>query len=357
MCERPQAIWKQGDQRIVLNGLGSSILLSLAAEAHSAPAPFCGAVDQVPSWAFTMPWEEEVVSWDGYSTWTRVVGKKQSRGLFGLFAKDTANKKLPLLCIHGGPGFPSRYLETLELLAGQERRVAFYDQVGCGNSLKASSGGGPALADVSVGLFVAELAAVRDALGLERCHVLGHGWGGQLALQAACSGKLDGVASLTLSSTAPSQARLLSDRRARLEELPDQAREQLLQGGVGYAGVLNSEYGRRFITRRLNVGCINVAEGGTSSVTWDALMGGRYFEAGGGLVGWSVEEELRSIRIPTLVLRGDEDEVLEGTGQAMAAAIPSAMLVSLQGAGSFAHIDACESFLNVVQDFLIKHDA
>lgn len=31
--------------------------------------------------------------------------------------------------LHGGPGLPSRYLETLELLAGQDRRVIFYDQV------------------------------------------------------------------------------------------------------------------------------------------------------------------------------------------------------------------------------------
>lgn len=38
-------------------------------------------------------------------------------------------EKLPLLVLHGGPGLPSRYLETLELLAGQGRQVIFYDQV------------------------------------------------------------------------------------------------------------------------------------------------------------------------------------------------------------------------------------
>ena len=38
-------------------------------------------------------------------------------------------QKLPLLVLHGGPGLPSRHLETLELLAGQDRRVIFYDQV------------------------------------------------------------------------------------------------------------------------------------------------------------------------------------------------------------------------------------
>ena len=38
-------------------------------------------------------------------------------------------QKWPLLVLHGGPGLPSRYLETLELLAGQDRQIIFYDQV------------------------------------------------------------------------------------------------------------------------------------------------------------------------------------------------------------------------------------
>ncbi len=41
----------------------------------------------------------------------------------------SCSQKWPLLVLHGGPGLPSRYLETLELLAGQDRRVIFYDQV------------------------------------------------------------------------------------------------------------------------------------------------------------------------------------------------------------------------------------
>jgi pimeloyl-ACP methyl ester carboxylesterase len=42
--------------------------------------------------------------------------------------------KLPLLCIHGGTGVPHDYLEPLEAIATTERRVVFYDQLGCENS-------------------------------------------------------------------------------------------------------------------------------------------------------------------------------------------------------------------------------
>lgn len=39
----------------------------------------------------------------------------------------------PLLVLHGGPGVPHDYLESLADLA-DERPVVFYDQLGCGKS-------------------------------------------------------------------------------------------------------------------------------------------------------------------------------------------------------------------------------
>ncbi|HYU75049.1 MAG TPA: hypothetical protein VEL31_20470 [Ktedonobacteraceae bacterium] len=42
-------------------------------------------------------------------------------------------KGIPLLTLHGGPGFPHDYLEPLQQLA-DERPVIFYDQLGCGKS-------------------------------------------------------------------------------------------------------------------------------------------------------------------------------------------------------------------------------
>ena len=44
------------------------------------------------------------------------------------------DRKLPLLCVHGGPAIPHDYLLPLRRLADRGRRVIFYDQLGCGNS-------------------------------------------------------------------------------------------------------------------------------------------------------------------------------------------------------------------------------
>ena len=65
---------------------------------------------------------EGTIPYAGGETWYRVVGEGEDPG------------KLPLLCLHGGPGAPHDYLEPLEKLAATGRRVVFYDQIGCGRS-------------------------------------------------------------------------------------------------------------------------------------------------------------------------------------------------------------------------------
>src|SRR3989344_990085 len=84
-------------------------------------------------------------------------------------------KGIPLILLHGGPGYPHDYLEPLEDLA-TDRQVVFYDQLGCGNSDKTTD---PAL--WTVDKFVKELQSLIDQLGFEKYHLLGHSWGSALA--------------------------------------------------------------------------------------------------------------------------------------------------------------------------------
>ena len=62
------------------------------------------------------------IPYAGGETWYRIVGDAGEPG------------KLPLVCLHGGPGALHDYLEPLEALSGTGRRVVFYDQIGCGHS-------------------------------------------------------------------------------------------------------------------------------------------------------------------------------------------------------------------------------
>jgi pimeloyl-ACP methyl ester carboxylesterase len=83
-----------------------------------------------------------------------------------------------LIALHGGPGNSSDYMRSLEALASEQLAVVTYDQRGTGQSSKPSDGYGLAS-------YIADLEAVRQAAGAERVHLLGHSWGGVLALRYA----------------------------------------------------------------------------------------------------------------------------------------------------------------------------
>src|SRR6266478_2770424 len=102
---------------------------------------------------------EGLIAVEGGKVWYLIVGEEKAG--------------VPLLTLHGGPGYPHDYLEPLEQLA-YERPVIFYDQLGCGNSERPED-----LSLWRVDRFVRELAQVRaclckqETLGLDPIHLYG----------------------------------------------------------------------------------------------------------------------------------------------------------------------------------------
>ena len=154
---------------------------------------------------------EGTIPFRGYRTWYRIVGDGEAPG------------KLPLLALHGGPGVPHDYLESMEALAETGRRVIFYDQLGCGNSDQPHD---PAL--WTVDLFVEEVGAVRAALGLDQVHLLGQSWGGMLAMEYALT-QPTGLASLIIESSPASMRQWVSEANRLREALPPEVQATLLR--------------------------------------------------------------------------------------------------------------------------------
>jgi pimeloyl-ACP methyl ester carboxylesterase len=83
----------------------------------------------------------------------------------------------PVLLLHGGPGLGFDYLRDLADELAQENDVAWYQQRG----LAPSATEGP----FTVGSDVADARRVLDVLGWNTAYVVGHSWGGHLALHVA----------------------------------------------------------------------------------------------------------------------------------------------------------------------------
>lgn len=84
---------------------------------------------------------------------------------------------VPVLLLHGGPGLSFDYLDGMAADLGDGYEVACYQQRG----LSPSSEDGP----FRVADHVSDVRLVLDALDWERTVLVGHSWGGHLALHAA----------------------------------------------------------------------------------------------------------------------------------------------------------------------------
>jgi pimeloyl-ACP methyl ester carboxylesterase len=83
----------------------------------------------------------------------------------------------PVLLIHGGPGLSYEVMDDLADEVGSGYTVASYQQRGIAPSMTE----GP----YDVATHLGDVRAVLDGLGWDRTYVVGHSWGGHLALHVA----------------------------------------------------------------------------------------------------------------------------------------------------------------------------
>jgi proline-specific peptidase len=292
----------------------------------------------------TLPQTEGRIPFRGHSTWYTIVGEGEEPG------------KLPLLLLHGGPGGAHDYMESMGELARAGRRVIMYDQLGCGKS--------PAPSDPgmwTVELFVEEVDVVRQALGLERLHVLGQSWGGMLGMEYALT-QPEGVASLVICDS-PGRMDLWVEEANRLRaDLPPEVQETLLkheQAGTtddpAYEEACLVFYNRHVCRVPWSEGVARSFAQMPNEV-YMTMNGPSEFHCIGTLRTWDVTPRLGEISIPTLVVSGRYDEATPRISQEVADGIPGSEWVLFEESSHMPHEEEPERFREVVGDFLARHD-
>jgi L-proline amide hydrolase len=287
------------------------------------------------------------VPFRGFETWYRSVG-------------ETTSGKLPLLCLHGGPGGTHDYLEPLEAMAGTGRRTVFYDQLGCGRSDLPDD---PSM--YTVELFVDEVGAVRDALGLDRVHIFGNSWGGMLAMEYALTEPV-GLASMVLASSPASIAQWVEETAKLRAELPADVQETLARhedagttDDPEYAQACEVFY-RRHVCRaepwpECVVRSFTFLE--THGLVYRTMNGPSEFFVTGTLLDWSVEDRLGEIRVPTLVVTGEHDEATPAINRTVSEGIPGAESVIYPNASHMAHVEDTAGYVRLLDGFLSRVEA
>jgi len=121
---------------------------------------------------------------DVLSGGVRLIPVETPKGTFHVWTKRIGNHPTKkLLLLHGGPGSTHEYFEAFDsYLPAARIEYYYYDQLGSHYSDQPEE---PELWEVP--RFVEEVEQVRQALGLDRdnFYLLGHSWGGILALEYA----------------------------------------------------------------------------------------------------------------------------------------------------------------------------
>ncbi|HEY6059066.1 MAG TPA: proline iminopeptidase-family hydrolase [Gemmatimonadales bacterium] len=270
----------------------------------------------------------------GGRVWYRVVG---------------GGPRTPLLVLHGGPGVPSTYLKPLAAL-GDERPVVFYDQLGAGKSDHPS--------DTTLwrmDRYLAELARVREALGLGEVHLYGHSWGGVLALDYALA-RPAGLRSLILGGAVVDAQRYLHDNDSLIGTLPDSV-ARVLRSEPPDAPTHSPafppaylEYLRRFFARRQ-----------PWSPELDSavrLMDNSSSRAMGSFMqSYDRTDRLGEVAVPTLFLVGRYDPITPEATRDYQARVAGSELVVFDSTGHLPMQDEPERYVAVLRRFLHEVEA
>lgn len=295
------------------------------------------------------PSREGFLPFAGHRTWYRIVGEEEDEG------------KLPLLCLHGGPGATWHHLEPYAALA-EGRRVVFYDQLGCGNSA-VDEPHDPSL--WTPGLYLEEIDTIRESLGLVRCHVLGHSWGGMLGMAYAAK-RPAGLTDLIVESSPASVPFWLTELDRLRAELPAEVEATLRRHeregtteAEEYEATMMVFYDRHlcrirpwpdWLQRTFEAMAAN-------REVYLTMNGPSEFHVIGSLKDFDLTSSLGAIGVPTLLFCGEFDEVTPATVARAHAAIPGSQFVVLEGCSHMSQAERPDLTLGLLRGWLAGVEA
>lgn len=275
-----------------------------------------------------------------------------------LYVRDVGHGA-PIVVVHGGPDFDNEYLlPEMDLLA-ESFHLVYYDQRGRGRSFR-----GEPLDDVTMVTEVEDLDRVRESFGFESIALLGHSWGGLLAMEYALRHP-DRVSHLILMNSAPaSRADAIALRKelVRRKSPAQNARMIELRSDPSFlTGDVETEaeyYRIHFSTTLRNPDHLEAVVRRLRLASTDAgIVAARAIEEKLYEETWSRDQydlipALRQLDVPTLILDGDDDFVPMAAVTRIAEAIPGSRLVVLPDCGHFAYLEQPDQTFATIRAFL-----
>lgn len=262
----------------------------------------------------------------------------------------------PLVCLPGGPGRASSYLDELGGLSGH-RTLVMLDNRGTGESEVPADP-----ESYRADRLVDDVEALRTHLGLDRMSLLGHSAGGDLAqlYAARFPHRLDQLLLIT-----PALWATGTELAGLVDALDNRAGEWWYQDArAAWAGLMEAMAGGasptetaplRLAAAPFSYGRWNErARAHSEAGAWErADAASEGFYAGFAPDTGAVRAGLAGLDVPVLVLAGELDPMpAPPAARLLADLFPRAELVVQERAGHFPWVDDAPAFTRLVRDFL-----
>lgn len=278
-------------------------------------------------------------------------------GKYKVWTKRIGAGPVKVLLLHGGPGFSHDYLEAMESFLPQAGiEMIYYDQLGCGNSDHPDD---PAL--WTLPRYLEELEEVRAGLGLDQFVLYGHSWGGLLAIEYALHHQRR-LRGLVISNMTAGIASVLRNLAAIKRQLPLKALAQLeaLEAREAYdapeyqAIMMEHLYPKAICRLDPWPEAVTRAFGRVNPAIYHRMQGKSEFVINGNLKDWERWDRLHEIKVKTLALGAQHDEMHPDDIKKMASLMPNARAAICEGGSHLAMWDAQAAYFAHLLDFLGK---
>jgi proline iminopeptidase len=302
---------------------------------------------------------------DQLSGGVRIIPLTTAHGTFKVWTKRVGNNpRVRLLLLHGGPGATHEYFEACDsYLPAAGVEYYYYDQLGSFYSDQ------PDIPDLwNIDRFVDEVEQVRVALGLDAGNffLLGHSWGGILAIEYALrhQQRLKGLIISNMMASIPAyndyaervlmptmNADALAEIK-RLEAAQDYANPRYME--------LLMQHHYIYHVLRMPVGAwpdpVDRAFKHTNQKVYIPMQGPSELGASGKLMHWDRSADLQRITVPAMTIGAGHDTMDPRYMQSMARSLPHGRYLDCPDGSHMAMYDDQQRYFDGLIRFLADID-
>ena len=293
----------------------------------------------------------------------KVIPITTPKGTFNVWTKRIGNNpKIKVLLLNGGPGATHEYFECFEnFLPAEGIEFIYYDQLGCGN---ADNPNDTTMWDLA--RYMEEVEQVRKALKLDNTnfYLLGHSWGGILAMEYATKyqNNMKGLIISNMMASCPEYGKyadeVLSKQMAPevLKEIRDiEARKDF--SNPRYMELLIPNFYEKHILRFPAKDWpepVNRSLGKTNQSLYVTMQGPSEFGISGKLEKWDRKADLKNVKTPTLVIGAKHDTMDPKHMEEISKILPNGSYLFCPKGSHMAFYDDQKTYFSGLISFLKK---